>query len=90
MTYDSERDDTPSYEGEVIEVRHGMGWRAKVAIGALGAGVLLAATDHWTPLIGLIVAYVAWMILRTWLARRAQTKAWNAIADNVMKGADGR
>lgn len=89
MTYDSERDDTPSYEGEVIEVRHGMGWRARVAIGALGVAAVLAATDNWTPLIGLIVAYVAWMFLRTWLARRAQAQAWNAVNDNVMKE-DGR
>lgn len=88
MTYDPERDGTPSYEGEVTEVRDGMSLRAKVAIGAPVAGVLLAVTGHWMPLIVLICLYVAWMCVREGLRRRKQAKDWNGVANNVMGGND--
>jgi hypothetical protein len=86
MTYDPERDETPSYEGEVTEVQEGMRLRTKVAIGALGAGVVLAATGNWWPLIVLICLYFVWMCLREVLRRRKQEKDWNAVANNVMEG----
>lgn len=88
MSNDPERFDAPSYEGEVTEESTGLRPRTWVAIGALGTGTVLAATDNWLPLIGAIVLYVAWMILRTYLARRAQEKAWCAVANNVMEVED--
>lgn len=86
MTDDPERDETPSYEGEVTEVHEGMRLRTKVAIGALGTGVVLAATGHWWPLILLICLYFAWMVLREVLRRRKQERDWNGVAHNMMGG----
>jgi len=86
MTYDPERYDAPSYEGEVTEEPPRLRLRTWVAIGALGTGTVLVLTETWWPLIGAIVLYAAWMILRTYLDRRAQAQAWNDVADNVMEG----
>jgi hypothetical protein len=86
MTYDSERDETPSYEGEVTEVREGMRLRTKVVIGALGAGVGLAATGNWMLLIMLICAYVTWMFVRTWLEKRRRDRTWRDGGGTIERG----
>lgn len=85
MTYDPERDEAPSYEGEVTEEATGLRPRTWVAIGALGTGVVLALAENYVVLIGLIVAYVAWMFVRDALRRRARNQAWDAVANNAME-----
>lgn len=88
MSNDPERFDAPGYEGEVTEEPTRLRLRTWVAIGALGTGAVLVVTENWWPLIWAIAIYVSWMVLRTYLDRRAQAKAWNAVADNVMEGGD--
>jgi hypothetical protein len=76
MTYDPERDETPSYEGEVVEEKARMRPRTKVALGGLvGLGVSIIA-EQYLIAIGLICAYVAWIFVRTWLAKRRRDRAW--------------
>lgn len=84
MTYDPERFDAPSYEGEVTEEPTRLRPRTWVAIGALGTGVVLALTETWLPLVLLIAAYVAWMFVRDAARRRARNRAWDAVANNEM------
>lgn len=88
MTYDPERYDAPSYEGEVTEESAGLRPRTWVAIGALGIGAVLALTQTWTLLIALIVAYFLWMLIRDAARRRARNRAWEAVANNVMEVED--
>ena len=88
MNHDPERDDAPSYEGEVTEEPTRLRLRTWVAIGALGTGIVLVLTETWWPLIGLICLYVAWMFMRDFLRRRSTRQAWNAVADNVMEVED--
>jgi hypothetical protein len=88
MTYDPERYDAPSYEGEVIEQPTRLRPRTWVAIGALGTGTVLVLTETWWPLILLICLYVAGMFVRDKLRRRSRDRAWNDIATNVMEGTD--
>jgi hypothetical protein len=86
MTYDPERSDAPSYEGEVTEESAGLRPRTWMAIGALGLGTVLVLTETWWPLILLICLYVAGMFVRDKLRRRARDRAWNDVANNVMEG----
>lgn len=86
MSYDPERFDAPSYEGEVTEESAGLRPRTWVAIGALGLGTVLVLTETWWPLILLICLYVAGLFVRDKLRRRTRDKAWSDVATNVMEG----
>jgi hypothetical protein len=86
MTYDSERDDAPSYEGEVTEESTRLRprtWAALIALGAEGISLLMG---NYLISVGLIVCYVAWMFLRDALRRRRRNRDWNTVANNVMEG----
>jgi hypothetical protein len=88
MSYDPERSNTPSYEGEVTEESAGLRPRTWVAIGALGLGTVLVLTETWWALITLICLYVAGMFVRDAARRRVRNRAWNAVANNVMEVED--
>lgn len=86
MTYDPERDDTPSYEGEVVEEKARMRPRTKVALtGLVGLGVSIIA-EQYLITIGLICAYVAWVFIRTALEKRRRDRNWRLGGGTIERG----
>lgn len=83
MTHDAERDELPSYEGEVAEESTRMRLRTKAAIGALAGLGISIATGYYQYAIGLICAYVAWMFIRTWLEKRRRDRTWRDCGGTV-------
>lgn len=86
MTHDPERDEPPSYEGEVAEQPTRMRLRTKVALGAFAGLGISIATEHYLYAIGLICTYVAWMFIRTWLEKRRRDRDWRDCGGAVERG----
>lgn len=86
MSNDPERDEAPSYEGEVVDEKARMRPRTKVALVALGTTGVLAATGNWWPVITLICLYVTWMFVRTWLAKQRRDRTWRLGGGTIERG----